>query len=158
MGKNIKKIQDMLSGNYNKPIQVGYESTTINQREEGEEWIDARGRRWIKEDGKRKQITKTDGVGFHKCGDCSKLILKQIDEDTWVRMGRCYYCQMDFECELKEKGKWKEWVHDQEKKRYEAVYQEIVEAVREANEAAALKGDRSVVNAINNARSKGQIK
>ena len=142
MGKNIKKIQDMLSGNYNKPIQVGYESTTINQREEG----------------KRKQITKTDGVGFHKCGDCSKLILKQIDEDTWVRMGRCYYCQMDFECELKEKGKWKEWVHDQEKKRYEAVYQEIVEAVREANEAAALKGDRSVVNAINNARSKGQIK
>ena len=158
MGKNIKKIQQMLTGKYNKPVQVGYESTSVNQRSEGEMWTDARGRSWIYENGKRTQITKSPGVGWKHCNDCEKLILKRIDEDTYNRMGRCYYCQIDFEAELKTQGKWTEWVTEQEKMRFDSVKNEIMSALKEANEAKALKGDRSVVNAINNARQKGQIK
>ena len=55
---NIEKIQKMVKGIYNRPIQTGYEGKTTQQRKEGEEWTDARGRSWKIEDGKRKQITK----------------------------------------------------------------------------------------------------
>ena len=65
---NIKKIQTMLRGDYRK-IQVGAEPKTIEQRAEGEEWTSANGHKWIKENGKRKQITKIPPRGFDKCND-----------------------------------------------------------------------------------------
>ena len=61
---NIEKIQKMVKGIYNRPIQKGYEGKTVQQRKEGEEWTDARGRSWKIEDGKRKQITKIPPRGF----------------------------------------------------------------------------------------------
>ena len=56
----------MVKGIYNGNIQVGYEGKTLQQRKEGEEWTDARGRRWTIQDGKRKQITKIPPRGFDK--------------------------------------------------------------------------------------------
>jgi hypothetical protein len=154
---NIKKIQDMLLGKHKQKVQVGYESATLHQREEGEEWIDARGRRWIKENGKRKQITKTDGIGFKHCNDCKKMILKKIDEDTYNRMQRCYYCQIDFEAKLKDSGKWKDWVVEQERMRFESVKDEIMDALKEAGESKTLKMDKSVAYAIANENRKGTL-
>ena len=83
MLSNIKKIQDMVSGKYKERVSIGYEGKTTNQRKEGEEWTDARGRSWTIKDGKRKQITKVPPRGFDKCNgwegsDCRKLILKQL--------------------------------------------------------------------------------
>ena len=63
---NIEKIKKMVKGIYNGNIQVGYEGKTLQQRKEGEEWTDARGRSWKIEDGKRKQITKIPPRGFDK--------------------------------------------------------------------------------------------
>ncbi len=37
---NIEKIQKMVKGIYNRPIQVGYANKTV--REEGEEWEDTK--------------------------------------------------------------------------------------------------------------------
>lgn len=147
---NIKKIQDMVTGKYKDKVQIGYESKTTNQRKEGEEWVDARGRRWKIQEGKRKQITKVPPRGFDKCNDCSKLILKTLDSQTYDRMGRCYHCQLFFETELKRKGKWEEWVTEQTKLRYQAVFKEIQEAMLEVEESKALKFDKSVANAIGN--------
>ena len=65
-------------------------------------------------------------------------------------MGRCYHCQMFFETELKRKGEWNKWVVEQEKMRYEAVWKEIQEAMREVKASKALKLDKSVANAIGN--------
>ena len=108
---NIEKIQKMAKGIFNKKVQIGYENKTINQRKEGEEWIDARGRSWTIKDGKRKQITKVPPRGFDKCNgwegsDCDKLILKTIDQETYNRMGRCRVCQLEFEADLHREGKW----------------------------------------------------
>ena len=102
---NIKKIQDLVSGKYRERVSIGYEGKTTNQRKEGEEWVDARGRSWTIKDGKRKQITKVPPRGFDKCNgwegsDCRKLILKTIDQDTYNRMGRCRICQLEFEADL----------------------------------------------------------
>ncbi len=150
MSKNIKKIQDMLTGKYKDKVQIGYESKTTHQREEGEEWIDARGRRWTIQEGKRKQITKVPPRGFDSCNDCDKLILKTLDQQTYDRMGRCYHCQMFFETELKRKGKWEDWVKEQTKLRYQAVFKEIQEAMKEVESSKALKLDKTVANAIGN--------
>ena len=116
----------MVSGKYRERVSIGYEGKTTNQRKEGEEWVDARGRRWTLKDGKKKQITKVPPRGFDKCNgwegsDCRKLILKTIDQETYNRMGRCRICQLEFEADLHRKGKWNEWVADMEKKRWEAI-------------------------------------
>ena len=139
----------MVKGIYERPIQTGYEGKTLQQRKEGEEWIDARGRSWKIEDGKRKQITKIPPRGFDKCNDCEKLILKTLDQDTYNRMQRCYHCQLYFESELKRKGKWEEWVQDMETQRWEKVLAEYESEMNLQNES---KGafDKTVANAIAN--------
>ena len=146
---NIEKIQKMVKGIYNRPIQKGYEGKTVQQRKEGQEWTDARGRSWKIEDGKRKQITKIPPRGFDKCNDCEKLILKTLDQDTYNRMQRCYHCQLYFESELKRKGKWEEWVQDMETQRWEKVLAEYESEMNLQNES---KGafDKTVANAIAN--------
>ena len=139
----------MVKGIYNGNIQVGYEGKTLQQRKEGEEWTDARGRSWKIENGKRKQITKIPPRGFDKCDDCEKLILKTIDQQTYDRMGRCKYCQIDFEMKLKKEGKWMDWVKDMEKKRWESV---LAEYEAEMKLLGNSKGafDKTVANALAN--------
>ena len=146
---NIEKIQKMVKGIYNRPIQKGYEGKTVQQRKEGEEWTDARGRSWKIEDGKRKQITKIPPRGFDKCKDCEKLILKTIDQQTYDRFQKCKYCQMEFEANLKRKGEWEDWVKEMEEKRWEAV---LAEYESEMNLQDSSKGafDKTVANAIAN--------
>tara|TARA_A100001011_G_C13975945_1_gene701250 strand:- start:263 stop:721 length:459 start_codon:yes stop_codon:yes gene_type:complete len=146
---NIEKIQKMVKGIYNGNIQVGYEGKTLQQRKEGEEWTDARGRSWKIEDGKRKQITKIPPRGFDKCDDCDKMILKDIDQQTYDRMGRCKYCQIDFEMKLKKEGKWVDWVKDMEKKRWESVLAEY-EAEMKLLDNGKGAFDKTVANALAN--------
>ena len=150
---NIKKIQDLVSGKYKQRVSIGYEGKTTNQRKEGEEWVDARGRRWTLKDGKKKQITKVPPRGFDKCNgwegsDCEKLILKTIDQETYNRMGRCRVCQVEFEADLHRKGKWNEWVADMEKKRWESILAEYEQEMGEKKECLALKLDKKLANAI----------
>ena len=150
---NIKKIQDLVSGKYKERVSIGYEGKTTNQRKEGEEWVDARGRRWTIKDGKRKQITKVPPRGFDKCNgwegsDCEKLILKTIDQETYNRMGRCRICQIEFEADLHRKGEWNDWVAEMEKKRWESILAEYEQEMGERKESLALKLDKKVANAI----------
>ena len=111
--ENVVKLARML----------GYTPKSVSMRKEGEEWVDARGRRWEIKDGKRKQITKIPPRGFDKCDDCDKMILKDIDQDTFNRMSRCYHCQLEFEANLHREGKWQDWVKEMETKRWEGVQQ-----------------------------------
>ena len=151
---NIEKIQKMVKGVYNRPIQTGYKSKTDNQRKEGEEWTDARGRSWKIEDGKRKQITKVPPRGFDKCDDCEKLILKTIDQQTYDRFKKCKYCQIDFEMKLKREDKkngttkWGDWVKEQEEKRWEAVLAEYNAEMESRQDSDTLKFDKKIANAV----------
>ena len=139
----------MVNGIYNRPIQVGYKGKSVNERKEGETWEDHNGRKWTVENGKRKQITKIPPRGFDKCDDCEKLILKTIDQQTYDRMGRCKYCQIDFEMKLKKEGKWMDWVKDMEKKRWESVLAEYESEMKLLDNS---KGafDKTVANALAN--------
>ena len=141
----------MVTGKYKERVSIGYESKKVNQRKEGEEWTDARGRSWKMEDGKRKQITKVPPRGFDKCNgwegsDCRKLILKTLDQQTYDRMGRCRVCQMEFEADLHRKGKWNEWVDDLERQRWESVLAEYEQEMGEITKDKPF--DTKLANAI----------
>ena len=141
---NIEKIQKMVKGIYNRPIQVGYTGKTL--REEGEEWEDHNGRKWKIQNGQRKQITKVPSRGIDKCSDCEKLILKDIDQDTYNRMNRCYHCQINFEVDLKVEGKWEDWVKEMEEKRWETILKEYESEMELYKDSDPF--DKSVVNAL----------
>ena len=146
---NIEKIKKMAKGIYNRPIQIGYEGKTTAQRKEGEEWVDARGHRWVIKDGKRKQITKIPPRGFDKCDDCEKMILKTIDQQTYDRMGRCKYCQLEFETNLHREGKWQDWVKEMETKRWESVLAEYESEMKLLDNSKGVF-DKTVANALAN--------
>ena len=141
---NIEKIQKMVKGIYNRPIQVGYTGKTL--RKEGEEWEDHNGRKWKIQNGQRKQITKVPARGIDKCSDCEKLILKVIDQDTYNRMNRCYHCQINFEVDLKVEGKWEDWVKEMEEKRWETILKEYESEMELYKDSDPF--DKSVVNAL----------
>ena len=150
MGRNIEKVKKLIAGVGGQGTpRIGYTPKSIEMRKEGEEWTDARGRSWVMTGGKRKQITKIPPRGFDKCNDCEKLILKTIDQQTYDRMGRCKYCQIDFEMKLRKDGKWEDWVKEMETKRWEKV---IAEYEQEMNLHDESKGafDKTVANAIAN--------
>ena len=141
---NIEKIQKMVKGIYNRPIQVGYTGKTL--RKEGEEWEDHNGRKWKIQNGQRKQITKVPARGIDKCSDCEKMILKDIDQDTYNRMNRCYHCQINFEVDLKAEGKWEDWVKEMEEKRWEIILKEYESEMELYKDSDPF--DKSVVNAL----------
>ena len=141
---NIEKIQKMVKGIYNRPIQVGYTGKTL--RKEGEKWEDHNGRKWKMQNGQRKQITKVPSRGFDKCNDCEKLILKDIDQDTYNRMNRCYHCQINFEVDLKVEGKWEDWVKEMEEKRWETILKEYESEMELYKDSDPF--DKSVANAL----------
>ena len=143
---NIEKVKNMMMGVYNRPIQIGYQGKSIDERKEGETWVDHNNRTWVKEDGKRKQITKIPPRGFDKCQDCEKLILKTIDQQTYNRMQKCQYCQMEFEATLHRDGKWNDWVADQEKKRWDGILKEYEQELVEIKEKNQF--DKTVANAL----------
>ena len=157
MGRNIEKVKKLIAGVGGQgSIRVGYTPKSVSMRKEGEEWVDARGRRWEIKDGKRKQITKIPPRGFDKCNDCEKLILKTIDRHTYNRFQRCKYCQIDFECDLKEKGEWEDWVKEMETKRWETVLAEY-EAEMKLLDNSKGAFDKTVANALAN-HEQGQNK
>ena len=139
----------MIKGVYNRPIQIGYQGKSVDERKEGETWVDHNNRTWVKEDGKRKQIHKIPPRGFDKCNDCEKLILKTIDQQTYNRMQRCYYCQIDFEVDLKAKNKWEDWVKEMEEKRWETVLKEYEDEMK-LFEKTDSPFDTKVANALSN--------
>ena len=144
---NIEKIQKMVRGIYNRNIQVGYTGKVV--RKEGEEWEDHNGRKWKIENGKRKQITKVPPRGFDKCQDCEKLILKDIDQNTYNRMQRCYHCQLEFEADLSRKDEWQNWVKEMEEKRWESVLAEY-ESEMKLIEDGDSPFDTKIANALAN--------
>tara|TARA_S200002703_G_C3629466_1_gene193308 strand:- start:12 stop:533 length:522 start_codon:yes stop_codon:yes gene_type:complete len=109
MSKNLAKVQDMLDGNYKNKIQVGVGDQEVEQtRKVGDKWTDSDGYEWEQKDGYQTKsgggLVKR-GMFNHQCKDCGKncspKIAKPWDRDVFKADGRCYYCQMDYEVDLK---------------------------------------------------------
>ena len=153
--KNLQKVQDMLDGKGDGKIQVGY-STAEETHKVGDRWFDSDGKEWEQKNGYRTNITKlaSRGIVDHKCSDCDKYIVKKWDKEIFKFNGRCYYCQIDFEAELKGNGKFDEWKEAQDKRikegyieRFEKENEELVKEIANLENPF----DTKVANALANA-------
>ena len=75
------------------------------------------------------------------------------DKDIYKWNGRCYYCQIDFEAELKTSGKFDEWKEAQNKRIKEEYIKKFEEENKElVKEIAKLENpfDTKIANAMAN--------
>ena len=154
--KNLAKVQSYLDGTHQEKIQSGY-TPTEEQHEIGDKWFDSEGVQWEQKNGYRSKVSKVNvGMFSKQCKDCDKPCTKSFDVDTYNRMGRCFYCQMNFEVDLKNKGKWEEWVKEQEISRWETIIKEVAEIDKKNLENKW--DDKSIVNSMANANVEMTIK
>ena len=148
-GKNLARVQSMLDGDYKKKIQVGYGDTAAPTRKVGDVWEDAEGDKWEQKEGYISKIGKLPAVGLmDNCSECGKMIKKGRDRNTFNRMDKCYYCQLEFEATLKSEGKYHDWWKDQEIKRWDAVFKELEQIEKENKEVKPI--DKKFLNALAN--------
>ena len=156
MGKNTQRVQEMLDGNYKRKIQVGHKHVE-QKREIGERWTDSDGKEWEQKNGYIASIKKTPNVGIgDQCSDCKALIIKPWDKEIFKFNNRCYYCQIDFEAELKGTGKFDEWKEKQDKRikeqyieKFEKENKEIVKEIEKWKKSDN-PFDTKVANAMSN--------
>ena len=127
--KNLQKVSDMLDGTYGGKIQSGY-TPTEEKHEIGDTWTDSDGKKWEQKNGYRINITKLANAGIaEQCSDCECYITKPWDKEIFKFNDRCYYCQIDFEAELKTSGKFDEW----KKKQDERIKEDYIKKFEEEN-------------------------
>jgi hypothetical protein len=157
--KNLSKVQDMLDGKGTGKIVVGQYNPTEETRKVGDKWTDSDGYEWEQREGFKVKNSTMPAVGmFSKvCKDCEKPCTSKIDKDTYNRMERCMYCQIDFEARLKTYPiKWWAWVKLQELQRWEAIDKEAEEMIL-AN-LGNNPFDKKVANALANGEVEMTIK
>ena len=108
--KNLQRVQDMLDDKHERKIQSGYLPTEETHKV-GDRWFDSEGREWEQKNGYRINVTKLANKGIaDNCSDCGSYLTKPWDKDSFKYNGRCYYCQIDFEVDLKVKPiRWFAW-------------------------------------------------
>ena len=158
MGKNVKKIQDMLTGNYGGKIQVGYGDQESKHHQVGDRWTDSDGVEWEQKNGFYTKVNSMPAVGIFskQCKDCDKVITNSnnthpMDFILWKKQQRCFHCQIDFEAMLKTKGRWRFWVRLQQLSNMEAIEKDLEASIFEKHEQDKQKiWDRTVANALAN--------
>ena len=153
--KNLQKVQDMLDDKHERKIQSGYLPTEETYKV-GDKWFDSDGREWEQKNGYRTNITKlaSRGIVDYRCSECEKYIVKPWDKEIFKFNNRCYYCQIDFEAELKGTGKYDEWLENQNKRIKEGYIEKFEKENKElVKEIANLENpfDTKVANALANA-------
>ena len=159
MGKNVKKIQDMLTGNYEGKVQVGYGDQESKHRSVGDKWTDSDGVEWGQKNGFYTKVNKLPSVGIFskKCKDCGKncspKMAKPWDRDCFKADGRCYHCQMDYEIDLKADKpiRWFAYRRLKDLRNMEALENDMIQWVDEMEKTQQKNPfDETVANALAN--------
>ena len=169
MGKNLQKVSDMLDGSYKGKIQVGFgDQDQKSERKVGDKWTDSDGVEWEQKQGYRMKVSKFAPVGLGKtCTKCEKLCTQPWDKSTQDRYGMCYYCQLDWEVDMKGKrigingNKWQHWVRLQQLRDMEAIERDMeseIDEISRIKNAQDNPFDESVANAVANANIDTSIK
>ena len=157
--KNLAKVQSMLDGTYGGKIQSGY-SPTEEVRNVGDKWTDSEGYEWEQKEGFRvKSAGSMPAVGMfnHQCKDCGKncspKMAKPWDRDCFKADGRCYYCQMEYEIDLKADKpiRWFAYRRLKDLRNMEALENDMIQWVDEMEKTQQKNPfDETVANALAN--------
>ena len=165
--KNLQRVQDMLDGNRTGKLVVGQYSPAEKTRKVGDKWTDSDGVEWEQKQGYRSKVSRIEvGMFPHKCKDCgTNCDTNKLDKSTFLRMDRCYYCQIDFEAMLQSRrigennNKHFFWARLLELKRWIAGRKELEEWIYEQHKINQGKiYDMSVANAMANENVSMEIK
>lgn len=134
---NIQIVKDYYEGN--RPfIQIGYDPRLEDaSRKEGEEWTDAQGNLWKKENGYRRRISKHAKVILEKrCKGCNKDTRwgNYLDDRVWPKTHLCYNCYIDRETKLKIKGVYEDFNKLRELKNTKSFLLETKQKLEEARD------------------------
>ena len=159
MSKNLQKVQDMLDGKGTGKIQSGY-STVKEHRKVGDKWTDSDGYKWEQKDGfqvKSGGSMPARGMFNHQCKDCGKncspKMAKPWDRDCFKADGRCYYCQMEYEIDLKADKpiRWFAYRRLKDLRNMEALENDMIQWVDEMEKTQQKNPfDETVANALAN--------
>ena len=164
--KNLAKVQSMLDGTYGGKIQSGY-SPTEKIRNVGDKWTDSEGYEWEQKEGFRVKNSMMPAVGMfnHQCKDCGKncspKMAKPWDRDCFKADGRCYYCQLDYEIDLKADKpiKWFAYRRLKDLRNMDAIEKEMIQWVDEMSSIRQKNPfDEKVANALANGEVEMTIK
>ena len=164
--KNLAKVQSMLDGTYGGKIQSGY-SPTEEIRKVGDKWTDSEGYEWEQKEGFRVKNSVMPAVGMfnHQCKDCGKncspKMAKPWDRDCFKADGRCYYCQLDYEIDLKADKpiKWFAYRRLKDLRNMDAIEKEMIQWVDEMSSIRQKNPfDEKVANALANGEVEMTIK
>ena len=156
--KNLAKVQSMLDGTYGGKIQSGY-TPTEEVRKVGDKWIDSEGYEWEQKEGFRVKNSVMPAVGMfnHQCKDCGKncspKMAKPWDRDCFKADGRCYYCQMEYEIDLKADKpiRWFAYRRLKDLRNMEALENDMIQWVDEMEKTQQKNPfDETVANALAN--------
>ena len=156
--KNLAKVQSMLDGTYGGKIQSGY-SPTEEVRNVGDKWVDSEGYEWEQKEGFRVKNSVMPAVGMfnHQCKDCGKncspKMAKPWDRDCFKADGRCYYCQMEYEIDLKADKpiRWFAYRRLKDLRNMEALENDMIQWVDEMEKTQQKNPfDETVANALAN--------
>ena len=164
--KNLAKVQSMLDGTYGGKIQVGQYAPTDEVRQVGDKWTDSEGYEWEQKEGFRVKLSNTPAVGMfnHQCKDCGKncspKMAKPWDRDTFKADGRCYYCQLDYEFNLKKEPiKWFAYRRLKDLQNMESLEKDMIQWVEEmAEQRKKNPFDEKVANALANGEVEMSVK
>ena len=155
ISKNLAKVSSMLDGTFggHKTV-VGQYNPVDQKREIGERWTDSDGKEWEQKDGYRASIKTTPSVGLFskQCKDCkTNCSLEKRHLKMFNKFSRCFYCQINFEAELKSKPiRWFAWARLQELNKMEMLDREFEAMIYELHETDKTLFDKSVANALAN--------
>ena len=164
--QNLQRIQDVLDDKHDGKIQVGY-SKSEKERKVGDKWTDSDGKEWIQKKGYRESVSILPAKGIaDKCEECGTFCFQAWDSSTQKRYGRCYYCQLDWEVDMKGKrigingNKWQHWVRLQQLRDMDAIERELESEIDEISRIRNLEDkpfDTAVANALANSNVEESI-
>lgn len=104
---NLSIVKDYLDG-VRPFVQVSMTGVyELQNRKEGEEWIDDSGKKWKKKNGVKISVNKNSTlINEERCKICHCDVRWGSNEDrrVWPKTQKCYDCFIEFETLLKVKG------------------------------------------------------
>ena len=112
--RDVQRLRNLIQGKQGEKTRssVGF-SKADEFHEEGDIW-ESDGRTWTIKKGIKQNITKLDKAKKAHvmpllCPNCKKVMKNRNDKPFYNIHKMCFNCVIDFEHELKKKGKWEEY-------------------------------------------------
>ena len=112
--RDVNRARNLIMGKTNASTgtQIGYKKE-IKEYKEGDVWVEGR-KTWTIKNGIKQTISKLDKIKKEifmplKCPCCGNVMKKRLDKPNYRIHKKCFDCVIEFEADLKNKGKYKEY-------------------------------------------------